>query len=71
MIAGFPPFYDENPVRIYEKILSGRIEFSTVFNKLSKDMIKRFLQENPSKRYGCGIKGIEDVKRHKWFRGVD
>ena len=71
MIAGFPPFYDENPSRIYEKILSGRIEFSNVFNKVVKDLIKKFLQENPTKRYGCGIKGVEAVKRHKWFRGVD
>ena len=29
------------------------------------------MQENPTKRYGCGIKGVEAVKRHKWFRGVD
>jgi protein kinase A/protein kinase X len=71
MIAGFPPFYDETPVRIYEKILSGRIEFSKVFNKVVKDIIKKFLQENPNKRYGCGVKGIDAVKRHKWFRGVD
>ena len=23
------------------------------------------------KRYGCREKGVEDVKRHKWFTGVD
>ena len=71
MVAGFPPFYDESPVKIYEKILSGRIEFSKVFSSIVKDLIKKFLQENPSKRYGCGGKGIDAVKRHKWFRGVD
>ena len=71
MIAGFPPFYDETPVRIYEKILSGRIEFSVVFDRYSKNIIKKLLRENPSKRYGCGVKGVEAVKRHRWFRGVD
>jgi hypothetical protein len=26
MLAGFPPFYDENPIGIYQKILAGRVE---------------------------------------------
>ena len=30
MIAGYPPFYDENPFGIYQKILAGRIEFPKV-----------------------------------------
>lgn len=71
MIAGFPPFYDENPVGIYKKILSGRIEFSRVFGKDVKDLVKKFLQADVSKRYGIGGKGIESVKKHRWFRGVD
>jgi serine/threonine protein kinase len=27
MLAGFPPFYDENPYGIYQKILAGKIEW--------------------------------------------
>ena len=27
MLVGYPPFYDENPFGIYQKILAGRIEF--------------------------------------------
>ena len=27
MLAGFPPFFDENPYGIYQKILAGRIDF--------------------------------------------
>lgn len=71
MIAGFPPFYDENPIGIYKKILSGRIEFSRVFGRDVKDLIKKLLQANVSKRYGVGGKGVDKVKKHKWFRGVD
>lgn len=36
-----------------------------------KDLIKKLLHSNPLKRYGCLTGGAEDVKRHKWFRGVD
>lgn len=43
MIAGFPPFYDENPVGIYEKILAGRIEFSRVIGANVKNLIKKLL----------------------------
>lgn len=71
MIAGFPPFYAENPYEIYDKILSGRIEFSKVFNVKVKDLIKKFLQAKPMKRYGAHSNGVDAVKSHKWFRGVD
>ena len=27
MLAGFPPFYDENPFLIYQRVLSGRLDF--------------------------------------------
>jgi len=27
MLAGYPPFFDENPFGIYQKILAGKIEF--------------------------------------------
>ena len=27
MLAGYPPFFDENPYGIYQKILAGRLEF--------------------------------------------
>ena len=70
MTAGFPPFYDENPYAIYEKILSGRIEFGKPFNPLIKDLIKKLLQADITKRYGCKRLGAEEVKSHRWFKGV-
>ena len=27
MLAGYPPFFDDNPFGIYEKILSGKIDW--------------------------------------------
>lgn len=43
MLAGYPPFYDENPFGIYEKILLGRLVFPTHFDAASRDLIKRLL----------------------------
>ncbi len=36
MLAGYPPFYDENPFGIYQKILAGKIEFPRHFDPNAK-----------------------------------
>ena len=68
MLAGYPPFYDENPFGIYQKILAGKIEFPRHFDVHAKDLIKKLLTADRSKRLGNLKAGAEDVKKHKWFR---
>ncbi|CAE8637940.1 unnamed protein product, partial [Polarella glacialis] len=41
MLAGYPPFYDENPFGIYQKVLAGKIDFPRHFDVKGKDLIKR------------------------------
>jgi len=71
MLAGYPPFYDENPFGIYQKILAGKIEFPRHFDPNAKDLVKKLLTADRTKRFGCLKDGAEDIKRHKWFKGVD
>mmetsp|Transcript_39418 Transcript_39418/g.109642 ORF Transcript_39418/g.109642 Transcript_39418/m.109642 type:complete len:366 (-) Transcript_39418:187-1284(-) len=71
MLAGYPPFYDENPFGIYQKVLAGRVEFPRHFDVKVKDLIKRLLAHDRAKRLGCLKAGPEDVKKHKWFAGLD
>mmetsp|Transcript_35716 Transcript_35716/g.57772 ORF Transcript_35716/g.57772 Transcript_35716/m.57772 type:complete len:332 (+) Transcript_35716:75-1070(+) len=71
MLAGFPPFYDENPFGIYQKILAGKVEFPRHFDSNAKDLIKKLLVADKTKRLGCLKNGAEDIKRHKWFKGMD
>lgn len=71
MLAGYPPFYDENPFGIYQKILTGRLEFPRHFDPNARDLVKKLLTPDRSKRYGCLKNGAEDIKRHPWFRGID
>ncbi|KAF0493789.1 Pkinase-domain-containing protein [Gigaspora margarita] len=71
MLAGYPPFFDDNPFGIYEKILAGKIAFPSHFDPNAKDLIKRLLTSDRTKRLGNLRGGSEDVKKHKWFRGVD
>ena len=43
MLAGYPPFYDEDPFGIYEKILLRKIQFPPHFSSSSRDLIKKLL----------------------------
>ncbi|EPR59439.1 AGC kinase [Toxoplasma gondii TgCatPRC2] len=71
MLAGHPPFVDENPLGIYRKIIAGKIEFPRSFDYAAKSLVKRLLTHDPLKRYGCLKDGAEDVKNHKFFKGID
>lgn len=71
MLAGYPPFYDENPFGIYQKVLAGKIDFPRHFDVRAKDLIKRLLTQDRAKRYGCLKNGADDIKKHKWYKGMD
>ncbi|KAF4693606.1 hypothetical protein FOZ60_010531 [Perkinsus olseni] len=71
MLAGYPPFYDDNPFGIYQKVLLGRIDFPKHFDSKAKDLVRHLLARDRVKRYGCLRDGVEDIKRHKWFKGID
>ncbi|CAO3613710.1 unnamed protein product [Cunninghamella blakesleeana] len=71
MLAGHPPFFDDDHLKLYEKILAGRIKWPTYFDPNAKDLLKRLLTADLSKRFGNLKGGSEDIKRHPWFDGVD
>lgn len=67
MLAGFPPFFDENPFDIYRKILECKVEFPRHFDPAAKDLIKKLLVLDRTKRLGCLRKGTQDIYDAKWF----
>jgi|TARA_B100000524_G_scaffold346425_1_gene246585 serine/threonine protein kinase len=67
MLAGYPPFYDDDPLGIYQKILEGKIKFPWHIERHAKSLIKGLLTADLSKRLGNLKAGAEDVKKHKWF----
>lgn len=71
MLAGYPPFYDDDHLKLYEKILQGRIRWPQYFDPHAKDLLKRLLTSDLSKRYGNLKNGADDIKNHRWFEGVD
>ncbi|EPY32322.1 protein kinase A [Strigomonas culicis] len=71
MIVGYPPFFDEAPMKIYEKILAGTVQFPRWVDLKAKDLIRGLLTLDHTKRLGALKGGIEDIKNHKYFAGVD
>lgn len=52
MLVGYPPFFDDNPFGIYEKILAGKIEWTRFIDPIAKDLIKKLLVQDRTKRLG-------------------
>ncbi|KAF7311607.1 hypothetical protein MKEN_01063700 [Mycena kentingensis (nom. inval.)] len=71
MLVGYPPFFDESPYGIYEKILNGQIHWPKSMDPLSRSLIKAFLNPDRTKRLGNMNGGPQDILDHPWFRGVD
>jgi len=71
MLAGYPPFFDDNPFGVYEKILAGRIHFPSHFDADAKDLVRKLLAADRTQRLG-NLKGsAEDVKNHPYFKDID
>jgi len=71
MIVGYPPFVDEDPMGIYQKILSGKIVFPKLFDKKAKGLVKKLLTADLGKRYGNLKNGVDDIKKHEWFKEIN
>ncbi|GAB1600387.1 putative serine/threonine-protein kinase PRKY [Argonauta hians] len=70
MLVGCPPFFDDNPFDIYEKILIGKISWPKTMDPVAKDLIKKLLVHDRTRRLGNMKCGAEDVKNHRWFKGI-
>lgn len=71
MLAGYPPFYEENPLGIYQKILRGVVEWPPFFDSRARELIGKLLKVDVTQRLGCLRNGTEDVANEPWFAKVN
>jgi cGMP-dependent protein kinase len=71
MLASYPPFYDDDPMKTYTKIMAGQLVFPMHFSKNAVDLIKRLLHPKATKRLGVITGGAKLIKEHPWFNGFD
>ena len=71
MTAGAPPFYAEDPMQVYEQILSGNVHMPSHFSRGLQDIIKKLTRSYQSKRLGRTKGGCAAIMKTKWFSGFD
>ena len=71
LVAGIPPFYADDPMEVYEKILSSSVQFPSAFSKNLTDIVRKLLKLCASKRLGNGKGGSNAILKHKWYAGFD
>merc|ERR1719233_1642980 len=70
MLASFSPFYDDQAIGIYRKIIKGHMRFPRTFSTNSKDLIKSFLKSKPTRRLGILHDGdINKIRKMEFFNG--
>ncbi len=65
-LSGYPPFFDNDKRRLYEKIVSGTFDFPGDWDLIStdaKDFIQRCLTVNPDHRITA-----DAAVKHQWFK---
>ena len=62
MVSGYLPFEDINQIILFQKIFSCEITFQKYVEKLSRDLIKKIIVQDPEKRIT-----IKQIKEHKFY----
>merc|ERR1712176_1151306 len=68
MLASFPPFFDDEPMMTYRKIIQGKFKFPRYLSAESKDLISKFLKPKSTKRLGVIKGGAALIRTHPWFK---
>ena len=68
MLASYPPFYDEDPMKTYAKIMYGKVKYPKHFSESAESLIAQLLVTKPSRRLGVISTKIH---AHPFFEGFD
>jgi len=69
LLVGHSPFYDKgaSQMDVFKRIVRLDYDFPDFLEDSAKDLIRRLLVRQPSKRLGNLSNGYLDIKRHPWF----
>ncbi|KAI4200937.1 MAG: hypothetical protein LQ350_003623 [Teloschistes chrysophthalmus] len=70
-LVGQPPFWNSNPMKIYEMICEGKLKFPKEFDPDARDLISGLCVVNPTHRLGNLTGGVDRVKSHPFFASMD
>ena len=70
MLTGKPPFLGSKG-KIQQKIVKDKIKLPQFLSNEAHALLKGLLQKEPERRLGSGASGAEEIKAHKWFKGIN
>ncbi|KAI2904622.1 hypothetical protein CBS76997_4225 [Aspergillus niger] len=70
-LVGQPPFWDQNPMRIYEQIVEGHIRYPQNMSPAAQNIISLLCKTNPTERLGYISGGSARVKTHPFFEDIN
>lgn len=70
LITGGPPFSGQTANEVYRRILFSTLAVPSNLDTETRDLLTLLLDPSPDTRIGSK-KGISEVMKHKWFKGVD
>lgn len=70
MLVGYPPFASHSPSETYHKIVNWRqhLAIPTHLDPMAADLIRQLLCDASSR---LGRKGVDEIKAHPFFDGLD
>jgi serine/threonine protein kinase len=71
MLSGGAPFVHEDTMEVYQLIVRAQVIYPSYFDPDARSFLRRLLQPDVSKRYGCLVDGARDVLHHRWLNGID
>uniref|UniRef100_A0A7S2IYS4 Protein kinase domain-containing protein n=1 Tax=Haptolina brevifila TaxID=156173 RepID=A0A7S2IYS4_9EUKA len=71
MLAGYPPWYNIKSHAVYNDVIKEQPDTPQHFDPHVKELIKKLLIKERTKRIGSSKNGAEDIKKHKWYRGLN
>ena len=70
MLVG-KPLFNFNNINININEYKKPLQLSAGFSDEAKDLITKLLDLDPKKRIGAGPNGVEDLKKHPYFKKID
>jgi len=71
MLCGDPPFVSDDPMQLYQQILSGKYSFPNFVGKQAREIVMKLLVEKPPMRLGMVKRGHRDLVAHPWLKPID
>ncbi|KAJ2907732.1 hypothetical protein GGI21_003592 [Coemansia aciculifera] len=71
MLTGAVPFKGKDPEKVAKNIAKTKVVYPPYMTPYARDLIIRLLRKKPEQRLGYGANGIDNIKKHGFFRKVD